>query len=81
MEFIGLSIIIRNENEYNKARDFIGLEYCYMEWVSQMAEHETAIVVFADIDSHFSTGSIGSSTYQKDNGLRLVEFSDYFKIN
>jgi hypothetical protein len=81
MEFIGLSIIIRNENEYNKARDFIGIEYCYIKWVSQMAEHETAIVVFADEDSHFSTGSIGSSAYQKESGLRLLEFSDYFKTN
>jgi hypothetical protein len=36
---------------------------------------------FADIDSHFSTGSIGSSAYQKESGLRLVKFSDYFKTN
>ena len=38
----GLSIIIRNEEQFEKASKFIGEQYCYVKWVPQMAERETA---------------------------------------
>ena len=40
----GLSIIVRNEEEYLKASEFLGKKYCYIKWVPQMAERETALV-------------------------------------
>jgi hypothetical protein len=55
----GLSIIVRNESEFEKASEFIGTEFSYMKWVQQMAQHETAIVVWAKKNLH----SLSSSFY------------------
>ena len=41
----GLSIIIRNEEQFEKASKFIGEQYCYVKWVPQMAERETALAI------------------------------------
>lgn len=78
---IGLSIIIKNEYEFNRVKEFLGTKNLYLNYVPQMATTETAIVVYANADSDFSTGSIGSSEYQKSEGLRLVQFNEYFKNN
>jgi len=74
----GLSIIIRNKEQYEKARDFIGRKYCYLDWVPQMAERETAIVVWAKKKANRSTGSIGCAENQRQDKIRTVEFSEFF---
>lgn len=79
MDYKGLSIIIRDKKEFDRVKDFLGSENLYLDFVPQMAERETAVVVYADYESHFSTGSTGSSEYQKAEGIRLVEFSEFFK--
>lgn len=79
MKHKGLSIIIRNKKEFDRVKDFLGDEVLYFDFVPQMATTETAVVVWADSESNFSTGSTGSSEYQKEEGLRLVEFSEFFK--
>ena len=60
----GLSIIIRNEEQFEKASKFIGEKYCYVKWVPQMAERETAIV--------------GCAESQRQDKIRTVEFSEFF---
>jgi hypothetical protein len=79
MNYKGLSIIIRDKKEFDRVKDFLGAENLYLDFVPQMKTTETAVVVFADYESCFSTGSTGSSEYQKSEGLRLVEFSEFFK--
>ncbi|MGK0448575.1 MAG: hypothetical protein ACJA2M_002373 [Polaribacter sp.] len=79
MNYKGLSIIIRNKKEFDTVKDFLGAENLYLDFVPQMSETETAVVVYSDYESCFSTGSTGSSEYQKEEGLRLVEFKKFFK--
>ena len=74
----GLSIIVRNEEEYLKASEFVGKKYCYMQWVPQMTEHETALVVWAKKRTNRSTGSVGSAFHQSQDKIRTVEFSEFF---
>lgn len=75
----GLSIIVRNESEYDKACEFIGKKYCYINWQPQMSEHETALVVYAKKKTNRSIGSIGCAERQREDKIRTVEFSDFFK--
>ena len=79
MDYKGLSIIIRNKKEFDKVKEFLGAENLYLDFVPQMTVTETAVVIYADYESSFSTGSVGSVEYQKTEGLRLVEFSELFK--
>ena len=73
----GLSIIIRNEEQFEKASNFIGKEYCYIKWVPQMAERETALVVWAKKKVNRSTGSVGYAENQRQDKIRTVEFNDF----
>lgn len=75
----GLSIIVRNEAEYNKASEFIGKKYCYIEWLPQMATTETALVVWAKKKTGRNTGSGGCAENQRQDKIRTVEFSNFFK--
>lgn len=74
----GLSIIVRNEQDYIKACRFVGVEYCYVKWAPQMAEHETGLVVWAKKKTNRSAGSIGCAENQREDRIRTVEFKDYF---
>jgi hypothetical protein len=75
---IGISVIIRNQYEFEKIKTFLG-EYLFMSFVPQMETTLTAIVIVADEESDFSSGSVGSAEYQQECGLRLVEFNEFFK--
>lgn len=79
MDYKGLSIIIRNEYEFNRVKEFLGAENLYLNFAPQMETTKTAAVVYADYESNFSTGSTGMAEYQKEEGLRLIEFSEFFK--
>jgi hypothetical protein len=57
---------------------FIGENYCYVKWVPQMAEYETALVVWAKKKTNRSTGSIGCAKSQRQDEIRTVEFSELF---
>jgi len=69
----GLSIIIRNEEQFEKASKFIGEQYCYVKWVPQMAERETALVVWAKKKVSRSTGSVGCAymEYSVDELIKM----------
>ena len=80
----GLSVIIRNADQFNRIKSFLGEDYLYLNYAPQMSEIETAIVIYYyDEDEleepSLSTGSVGSSEYQEELGCRLVEFESYFK--
>lgn len=77
----GLSIIIRNEDQFKKASKFIGDKYCYVQWSSQMSEHETALVVWAKKKTSRSTGSVGCAENQRKDKIRTVEFIEFFNLN
>ena len=49
-----------------------------MQWVPQMAEHETAVVVWAKKKTNRSTGSVGCAENQRQDKIRTVEFSEFF---
>ena len=76
----GLSIIIRNEEQFEKASKFIGEQYCYVKWNSLMEEehYETALVVWAKNKTNRSTGSLGCAKRQREDKIRTVEFSEFF---
>lgn len=76
---IGTSVIVRNEEQFNKLKSLIGTESLYLDWVPQMGEVETSVVLKAYKYTDFSSGSVGRASYHKDSGLELVEFDEYFK--
>ena len=79
MKQIGLSVIIRSEHEFNIIKSLIGNENLYISFAPQMLEILTSIVIFSDYESDFSVGSVGCAEFQKNQGIRTVEFKKYFK--
>lgn len=75
----GLSVIIKNESEFNHIKSFLSEEYFYLDYVQQIAERETGIVIFSYNDD-FSTGHIGCTSAFRKRNFRVVEFNDYFKL-
>lgn len=75
---LGLSVIIRNEKEYNRLQEFLGKEILYIDWQPLMAENKTGIVVFSK-HKDFSIGTVGDAVDQSICGLRTIEFSEFFK--
>jgi len=75
----GLSIQIKNKEEYDIIQNFLGKEVLYIDWSPPMETEPTAIVIWAKKKTKYSIGSVGSVYYQKESGLRVVEFSEYFK--
>ncbi len=73
----GVSVIIRNEQEFNRMKQFLG-SALYLDFVPQMAAIKTGIIIWSE-NPDFSTGSTGDAAYQEKCGFTLVEFSDYFK--
>lgn len=80
MENNGLSVLVRTEEEFNRMVEFLGPKLLYLHWVPQMGEVETAIVIDYSDTKFMSIGSVGSADYQKKFGVRVVEFSDFFKL-
>lgn len=76
---IGLSVQFSTEEEFNHLQNFLGHNILYLYWVPQMAEVNTAVVIFGGDEVCFSTGSVGSCEYQKNKGMRIVNFKDFFK--
>ena len=80
----GLSVVIRNEHQFNRIKSFLGEDCLYLNYVPQMSEVETGIVIHyydegdEPDEPSLSPGSVGSSKYQEELGCRLVEFESYF---
>lgn len=75
----GLSVIVRNEYEFNRMKAFLGHNILYVDWVEQMATVETAIVIWFMDNDIFSIGSVGSADSQREYYIETVEFSEFFK--
>lgn len=72
---ISLSVTIKDEAQFNKMKEFLTEEVLYLDWVSQMSEVSTSIVIISEIEG-FSVGSVGSSTYQRSCGFVTVDFEN-----
>ena len=79
LRYHGLSVIIRNEQEFNHIKKFLGDDVLFIDFVPQMATKLTSIVIWSNIEE-FSTGSVGCAESQKESFIRLVEFNDFFKV-
>jgi len=75
----GLSVIIRTEDEFNVIKKFLSDDILYLDFVPQMSTRETGIVIWSE-NEDISTGSVGCTTFQKKNFIRVVEFNDFFKV-
>lgn len=76
----GLSVIVTSKQEFEKIRELLTPEYCYLNWHDDLLSIPTAVVIWAKKKTNLSTGVIGCAESQADYGLRVVEFKDYFKI-
>jgi hypothetical protein len=79
LRYYGLSVIIRNEEEFNHIKKFLSEDVLYIDFVPQMATKLTSIVIWSNI-KELSTGSVGCVQSQKENFIRVVEFNDFFKL-
>ena len=75
----GLSIIVREKEQFESIKKLLGEDILYLDWVPKMAEIETGIIIWAKKKTNFSLGSIGSTEYQREAGIRCVDFNQYFK--
>ena len=76
---IGLSVIVKTKEQFDKIKDFLTEDVLYFDWVPQMQEKETGIVLMADRESKFSSGSVGSTEYQKQEGIICMKFEQFHK--
>jgi hypothetical protein len=79
LRYYGLSVIIRNEEEFNHIKKFLSEDVLYIDFVPQMSTKLTSIVIWSNI-KELSTGSVGCVQSQKENFIRVVEFNDFFKL-
>jgi hypothetical protein len=78
LRYHGLSVIIRNEQEFNHIKKFLGDDVLFIDFVPQMATKLTSIVIWSS-HKDYSPGSVGCAESQKESFIRLVEFNDFFK--
>ena len=76
----GLSVIIENVHEFNVIKEFLGDDILYLTWHKNMQLKETAVVFYAKKKTNLSMGHVGSSQYHKELGLRVVKYSQFFKL-
>lgn len=79
LRYHGLSIIIRNKEEFNHIKDFLGEDVLYLAFVPQMSTKLTGIIIWSD-HKDYSTGQVGCAKSQKEDFIRTVEFNDFFKL-
>lgn len=79
MTYKGLSVLFRTNEEYNKLKEFLGEDVLYIDFLPVMVSNETAVVIHYN-GKDFSTGSVGSVNYQRSQKIRVVQFSEYFKL-
>ena len=79
LRYNGLSVIIRNEDEFNHIKKFLGEDNFWVNFVPRMSSKLTSIVIWAD-HKDYSTGSVGCAQSQKESFIRVVEFNDFFKL-
>jgi len=79
LRYYGLSVIIRNEEQFNHIKKFLSDDVLYLDFVPQMATKLTSIVIWSD-NKDLDTGSVGCTESQKEKFIRVVEFNDFFKL-
>jgi N-acetyl-gamma-glutamylphosphate reductase len=79
LRYYGLSIHISSEEEFNHIKKFLSDDILYLDFVPQMVNTPTGIIIWSDSDD-LSPGSVGSIEYQKSKFIRVVEFKDFFKL-
>jgi hypothetical protein len=79
LRYYGLSVIIRNEEQFNHIKKFLSDDVLYLDFVPQMATKLTSIVIWSD-NKDLDTGSVGCAETQKEHFIRVVEFNDFFKL-
>lgn len=76
----GISVIVKNENDFNRIVKYLGEQALYLKWHENMLIEETAIVINAKNKTGLSSGSVGSSEYQNNLGLNVVTIDNFFTI-
>ena len=79
LNYYGLSVIIRTEEEFNHIKSFLSEDVLWVDFVPQMSTKLTAIVIWAK-HKDYGPGSVGCAQSQKESFIRVVEFNDFFKI-
>jgi len=74
MRKIGISVITKTKEDYEKVQVFLTKKVAYIDWAPQMEHTETAIVLKANKNSDFSSGSVGSAEYQRSCGIVTLPF-------
>lgn len=72
----GIAVIISNGREFNHVKKFLTPEVLYLDWHKNMKLFETAVVLKANESSKYSSGSTGLAEGYKEEGFKLVPFSE-----
>lgn len=72
----GLSVVVKSEQDFNKLKEILGSECLYVDFVPNMLEVKTSVVIFSKTNDVISVGSVGSAEYQQKLGFSLIDFSD-----
>ena len=73
-KYKGISVIVKNKSEYKKVQEFLTDKVLYVNWHRAMIDNETAIVLKANKNSDFSSGSVGLAEYQRECGIKTMPF-------
>lgn len=78
LRYHGLSVHIKNEQEFNHIKKFLSEDILYLDFHDIMYTRPTGIIIWSD-NKDFSPGHVGCIEYHKNKFIRVVEFKDFFK--
>lgn len=78
MNINGVSVIIKTQKEFNRIKEILE-GALYLDFVTQMSEIPTSIVLFYSDPNIYSTGSVGSAYQQKRAGCLLLTYNQFIK--
>lgn len=76
MRQTGIAVIVKSKAEFDAVKTFLTPDVLYLDWHDNMLTRETAVVLKANKNSDFSSGSLGCAEYQRECGIETVPFNE-----
>lgn len=74
----GISVIVKNESDFNRMVKYLGEQTLYLTWQENMSTRETGVVTSAKKQTGLSSGSVGCAKYHSEHGLTIMSIEEYF---
>lgn len=76
----GLSVVVKNEEDFNKMVKYLGEKSLYIKWHQNMTLKETGVITWAKKKTNLSEGAVGSTEHHKKLGISVVSIEEFFTM-